>query len=77
MGFNSWSSSKIKGSINLPLAEVKSKNFERTSHISSGKEAITKYTVLWKGKYKKIKISLVEFNPKQEENTKLEPIVTP
>ena len=55
---------KIKGSINLPLAEVKSKNFERTSHISSGKEAITKYTVLWKGKYKKIKISLVEFEPK-------------
>ena len=54
---------KTKGSINLPLAQTKNKNFEMTSHIPDGKESITGYTVLWKGRYKKIKISLVEFNP--------------
>lgn len=54
---------KRKGSINNPLTTVKKDNYEITSKSSVGKEALTFYTVLWKGYYKNTKISLVEFNP--------------
>ena len=54
---------KRKGSINYPLAKLKKNDYEMTLKSSSGKEALTFYNVLWKGFYKKTKISLVEFNP--------------
>jgi len=55
---------KKNGSINFPLAKVKRDGYEITSKTISGKDALTFYSVLWKGLYKNIKISLVEFKPK-------------
>jgi len=55
---------KKSGSINFPLAKLKIDEYEITSKTLSGKDALTFYSVLWKGFYKNIKISLVEFNPK-------------
>ena len=54
---------KKAGSINAPLGIINSKNFERTAFDINGKESKTTYNVLWKGKFKKTKLSLVEFFP--------------
>ena len=54
---------KTSGSINAPLGTVNSKNFERAAFDIDGKESKTIYNVLWKGNFKKIKLSLVEFLP--------------
>jgi len=54
---------KRNGSINVPLEKVSNKGYELTSFKSKGKESKTKYNVLWKGLYKGVKLSLVEFNP--------------
>jgi len=54
---------KTAGSINAPLGTIKSKNFERTAFDLNGKESKTIYNVLWKGQFKKTKLSLVEFFP--------------
>lgn len=54
---------KTSGSINAPLGTVNSKNFERAAFDIDGKESKTIYNVFWKGNFKKIKLSLVEFLP--------------
>jgi 23S rRNA pseudouridine955/2504/2580 synthase len=54
---------KTSGSINAPLGTVNSKNFERTAFDIDGKESKTIYNVFWKGNFKNIKLSLVEFLP--------------
>ncbi len=54
---------KRKGQINYPLGKIIKDKFEITSHVSSGQDAKTFYTVLWKGTFQGVKVSIVEFSP--------------